>query len=52
MMSDTVSQMRQIQAPRRRQVTKREIPCIGDSKILSVRDANQSMKDRREKKTI
>jgi hypothetical protein len=52
MISDIISQIRQIQAPRRRQVTKREIPCIEDSGILSVRDANRSMKDRREKETI
>lgn len=51
-MSDTVSRMRQMQAPRRRQITKREIPKIGDSGILSTKDANRSMKVRREKEAI
>lgn len=41
MMSDTVSRMREIQAPRKRQITKREIPKIGDSGILSTKDANR-----------
>ena len=49
MMSDTVSKMRQIQAPRRRQITKRQIPSLGDSGILSTKDANRSIETRREK---
>jgi hypothetical protein len=52
MMSDTISRMREIQAPRKRQITKREIPKIGDSGILSTKDANRSMKIRREKEAI
>ena len=52
MMSDTVSRMREIQAPRRRQKTKREIPRLGDSGILSTKDANRSMKERREKEAF
>jgi hypothetical protein len=52
MMSDTISRMREIQAPRKRQITKREIPKIGDSGILSTKDANRSMKTRREKEAI
>jgi hypothetical protein len=52
MMSDTISRMREVQAPRKRQITKREIPKIGDSGILSTKDANRSMKTRREKEAI
>lgn len=49
MMSDTVRKMRQMQAPRRRQITKRQIPRLGDSGILSTKDANRSIEARREK---
>ncbi|KAI3222258.1 transcriptional regulator family: Centromere protein B, DNA-binding region [Penicillium roqueforti] len=52
MMSDTVSRMREIQAPRKRKITRREVPKIGDSGILSTKDANRSLKTRREKEAI
>ena len=49
MMSDTVRKMRQMQAPQRRQITKRQIPRLRDSGILSTKDANRSIEARREK---
>ena len=52
MMSDTVGRIKEVQAPRRRRITKREILRIGDSGILSTKDANRSMKVRREKEAI
>jgi hypothetical protein len=50
--SDIVSQMREIQTPRRRQLKKREIPRLRDSGILSTKNANRSIKVRREKEAI
>jgi hypothetical protein len=52
MMSDTVGQIREIQVPRRRQITKREIPKLSGSGILGTKDANRSIKVSREKETI
>jgi hypothetical protein len=52
MISKTVSQIREIQVPWRRQITKKEIPKLSDSDILGTKDANRLIKIRREKKTI
>jgi hypothetical protein len=50
--NNTVSQIREIQVPQRRQITKREIPKLSDSGILGTKDANRSIKARKEKEAI
>jgi hypothetical protein len=48
----TLDQIKAVRAPRQRKITKQEVPRLGDSSILIVRDANQSITDRKAKKEL
>lgn len=43
MLGDTIKQIQHAQCPLQRKITKRQVPSLGDSGILSVRDANRSI---------
>ena len=46
MLGDSIAQIRHAQRPQQRKITRRQIPRLGDSDILSIRDANRSIVDR------
>lgn len=52
MASDTIDRIKDIQAPRIRKSTKRQVPNLSDTGILTTRDANRSIEDTRKKKAI
>jgi hypothetical protein len=48
----TLDRIEAVRAPRQRKITKREVPRLGDSGILTVRDANRSIADRKAKEEL
>jgi hypothetical protein len=48
----TLDRIEAVRAPGQRKITKREVPRLGDSGILTVRDANRSIADRKAKEKL